>query len=59
MRYQWVFGHFVIAQILAILARADYIMDDKNTTIGYANGGWDNGTNNYLLNTTLLFNSTV
>ena len=61
MHYQFVFGQLFVAQILAILARADYTMDDGNVTITY-NGYWDrhNGdTDTQGLNNSLLFYSTV
>jgi hypothetical protein len=41
MHYQfWIFRRLVIALIPAILAQADYIIDDSNSTISYIGPGW-------------------
>jgi hypothetical protein len=56
------FGRLIVALILAVLAQADYIMDDSNNTIQY--GGlerWQNEDNlqNYGLNYSNVFNGTL
>lgn len=56
MHYQFLFRWLAVAQLLAVLARADYIMDDRNATIRY-NGFWNRETGD--LNSTLLFDGTV
>ena len=53
----WILGRLVVALILMVLAHADYIMDDANTTIRYA-GDWTPGVSSWL-NTSLLFDATA
>ena len=55
----WILGRLVVALILMVLARADYIMDDANSTIRYTNHGSRWSRDVTLLNTSLLFDGTV
>ena len=58
MYYQFrILGRLVVALILMVLAQADYIMDDANSTIHYA-GYWTLGMSGQL-STSQLFDGTV
>jgi hypothetical protein len=62
MHYQrWIFGPLVVALIPAILVRADYIMDDTNSTITYA-GVWTRDLSSIIeqgVDRSQLFNGTM
>jgi hypothetical protein len=60
MHYQFtIFGQLIVALILVVLAEADYIMDDSNSTIKYMPKGvaWSRDVSHF--DTTKLFNNSA
>ena len=58
MYYQFrILGRLVVALILMVLAQADYIMDDANSTIDYAGLWTRTGINE--VNISMVFDGTV
>jgi hypothetical protein len=53
------FGRLLVALTLAVLAQADYIMDDTNSTIQYYGFAWLPARDTDFLDTSKLYNGTV
>ena len=56
-RQFWLFGRLVVVLIVVVLAQADYIMDDSNSTIQYS-GYWTRA-DILSVNSSKVYNGTV
>jgi hypothetical protein len=54
-----IFAQLVVALIFAVIAQADYIMDDRNSTIQYAGSWYQVYAAAYNLDLSKVFNDTV